>query len=162
MAVKEDGKLYSWGVGNNGRTAQGGTTYSTPTQVGSATNWLQVTCGREQGAAVKSNGQLWAWGRNSKGPLGDGTTTQRTTPVQIGLETDWAEVRMGQAGNTDIHTGGIRQSGTSGTLYMWGTGASGCLGDGTTANKSSPVQIGGLTTWKSLFLGDRCSGALLD
>lgn len=162
MAVKTNGKLYSWGDGNNGRTAQGGTTYSTPTQVGSATNWLQVTCGKEQGAAVKSNGQLWSWGRNNKGPLGDGTTTQRTTPVQVGLQEDWLEVRMGASSTTDVHTGGIRGDGATNTLYMWGTGANGCLGDGTTANKSSPVQIGLLTTWKALFLGDRCSGALLD
>jgi alpha-tubulin suppressor-like RCC1 family protein len=45
--------------------------------------------------AVKTVGTLWAWGHNVYGQLGDGTTTTRLSPVQVGTATDWDTVAAG-------------------------------------------------------------------
>ena len=81
--------------------------------------------------ALKSNGSLWAWGLNTNGQLGDGTTIQRNSPVQV--LTNVASVTAGTS-----HTMAIR---TDGTLWTWGLNTSGQLGDGTTTQRTSPVQV---------------------
>jgi len=54
--------------------------------------WAYVSAGHEHTMAITTNGELWAWGGNGWGALGDGTTTNRNTPVRIGNRTDWASV----------------------------------------------------------------------
>ena len=51
-----------------------------PVQVGTATNWARVSAGGDHTVAVKTDGTLWAWGDNNYGQLGDGTTTNQSTP----------------------------------------------------------------------------------
>ena len=97
--------------------------------------------------AIKTNGTLWAWGRNTNGCLGDSTTTTRSSPVQIGALSNWAQITIANTTTLAIKT--------DGTLWAWGDNANGCLGDGTTVNKSSPVQIGAGTDWASVEIGYR-------
>ena len=33
---------------------------------------------------AQAQGEVWAWGGNGRGQLGDGTNTDRNTPVQVG------------------------------------------------------------------------------
>lgn len=85
---------------------------------------------------IKADGTLWGWGTNDSGQLGDGTTTNRTSPIQIGARTDWLKVAPG--GNSYTHM--LASDGT-----LWGTGYNytwRMIGDGTTTSRSSPVQIG--------------------
>jgi hypothetical protein len=56
---------------------------STPVQIGSDTGWASIAAGDYHSIAVKSDGSLWAWGGNANGQIGDGTTTQRNSPVYI-------------------------------------------------------------------------------
>ena len=81
--------------------------------------------------ATKNDGSLWAWGYNSYGQLGDGTTTNKTTPVKI-----MDNVVSTSAGL--YHSLAIKNDGS---LWAWGLNANGQLGDGTTTNKNTPVKI---------------------
>lgn len=151
LGIRSNGTLYSWGTNNDGATGLGNTNVfatATPTQIGSDTNWQFVSAGNMWSFAIKTNGQLWAWGRNSSGQLGRGnTTTPQTTPIQIGSFTNWKQVNAQFMGN---HSLGVRISGES---YGWGANNSSKLGDGTTTQRNSPVQIGSATTWNKTVGG---------
>ncbi|MBX3255490.1 MAG: T9SS type A sorting domain-containing protein [Chitinophagaceae bacterium] len=95
--------------------------------------------------AIKSEGSLWAWGSNSDAQLGDGSTTNRSTPTQIGPATNWATIAGG-----GIHTLAIK---TDGTLWGWGSNGDGQLGDGTTTSKTTPTQIGSANNWAKVATG---------
>jgi alpha-tubulin suppressor-like RCC1 family protein len=144
LALKTDGTLWAWGLNANGQLGDGTlVTRTTPVQIGVLTDWDSVYAGAGGfSVARKRNGTLWSWGLNSSGQLGDGTTTQRTAPVQIGVATDWVRVALGTN-----HVLAIR---SNGTLWAWGLNANNQLGDGTVTNRSSPTQIGTAANWKSI------------
>jgi alpha-tubulin suppressor-like RCC1 family protein len=142
-ALRTNGTLWAWGCNGTGRLGDGTIiTKSSPVSViGGFTDWCQVAAGSAHTAALRTNGTLWAWGCNDLGRLGDGTVTNRSSPVSvIGGFTDWCQVAAG-----GFHTAAVR---TNGTLWAWGGGTFGQLGDGTTTSKRSPVSvIGGFTDW---------------
>ncbi|KKK61334.1 hypothetical protein LCGC14_3015380, partial [marine sediment metagenome] len=107
-------------------------------------------------AAAATNGTLWSWGKNNVGQVGDGTIVYRSSPVQVGGLTDWADISTGGS-NAGTHSFAIN---TTGELWGWGEANAGRLGDGTTIDKSSPIQIGSLTTWTSSAASNGHSHAL--
>jgi alpha-tubulin suppressor-like RCC1 family protein len=112
--------------------------------------WLQIDSGSGatltyHSVGIQSNGTLWAWGNNSYGQLGDGTTTNRLVPTQIGTDTDWSYVAAG----TDA-TYAIKQNGT---LWAWGRNDKGQLSDGTTINRLLPAQVLPGTIWNKVSAG---------
>jgi alpha-tubulin suppressor-like RCC1 family protein len=149
FAVKNDGTLWAWGKYT---TLGDGTTVSksSPVQIGALTDWIGGS-GRSMGDAIlfrKSNGTLWAWGSNGAGQLGQGDTTTRYSPTQIGALTDWASI--GAAGSVGFAVK------SNGTLWSWGRNSVGQLGLGTSGPgtyRSSPVQVGALTTWAFVTQG---------
>ena len=99
--------LYSWGRNNNGQLGLGNTTlYSSPVQLGSLTDWSQVSSGIYHTLAIKTNGTLWSWGYNGVGSLGLGDTTNRSSPVQVGALTNWLSVSAGYQISAAIKTNG--------------------------------------------------------
>jgi|GEM_PF-3281147 len=100
----------------------------------------QVSAGSSHTVAVKNDGSLWAWGSNDFGQLGDGTATQRASPVRIGRDNDWDCVAAGME-----HTLAIK---TDGSLWAWGNNANGRTGLGTSAGQTlSPMRVGTATGW---------------
>jgi hypothetical protein len=79
----------------------------------------------------------WAWGANNQGQLGDGTTTNRSTPVQVSSLTGAWYVAAGRN-----HSLGIK---SNGTVWAWGANGAGQLGDTTFTQRTTPVQVSGLT-----------------
>lgn len=106
--------------------------------------WLNAACGPYHYLGIKADGTLWAWGQNSYGQLGDGTTTNRTDPVRIGVDNNWKEVFCGYNFSLALKT--------DGSLWGWGFNEDGQLGDGTTTNKLSPAKSGN-ETWKTISCG---------
>lgn len=156
------GAVYVWGTSGPG--SGGGImglngynlTISTPTQLGASTNWYQVKFSPYFGTgasaiATTSDGKLFTWGSNYSGKLGLNLPTnfRASSPIQVGALTNWGWVDAGRY----AMCGAVKRDGT---LWMWGYRFSGQLGINLIENKSSPVQVGALTNWKSVHLNSSC------
>ena len=142
--IKTDGTLWSWGTNGNGRLAVNQPTSwkrSSPVQV-PGTTWSIVDGGAawSSAGAVKTDGTLWMWGSNTAGQLGQGNTTEYSSPKQVGSGTDWANMKISHAA--------VRAVKTDGTLWSWGINTHGQLGLSNKTQYSSPVQVPG-TTWST-------------
>jgi alpha-tubulin suppressor-like RCC1 family protein len=188
-AVRMDGTLWLWGRNQYGQMGAGTnrTNRTTPAQMGSATNWIQVAAG-EYGTTMKTSlNTLWIVGSCYN-------TTENSAPHQIGSGTDWKTMSSGSGsyygiklngtlwrwsasagyatGMTQIgvatgwdkvdvsHSGHTLLIKTNGSLWALGTNSFGCLGDGTLNNASLPVQVGTDTDWKEAVAGNMYSLAL--
>lgn len=113
----------------------------------------QVSAGGGHVAVVAENGALWVWGANASGQLGLGDTVDRTQPVRVGEDTDWAMVSAGFN-----HTLAVKQDGT---LWAWGNNLFGQIGNGSASgNRLTPQKIGFDTDWAEVSAGNGYSLAL--
>jgi alpha-tubulin suppressor-like RCC1 family protein len=132
-ARKLDGTVWCWGTGPLGNGAV--TSSATPVQVAAlGTAAAEVSTGDGAACARKTDGTLWCWGSNTFGVVGDGTTTDRLSPVQVtALGANVTGVSVG-----DIFACGVM---SDGSVWCWGANDHGQLGDGTTTNHSLPMQV---------------------
>ncbi|MEK7078973.1 MAG: hypothetical protein AAB929_02785, partial [Patescibacteria group bacterium] len=149
-------EVWAWGSNAYGQLGDGTTTLrKTPIQVSGLTNVGAIAGGGDYGAisghsiAVKNDGTVWAWGENGSGQLGDGTTTDRYTPVQVSGLTNVLPVPTFIAGGGD-HSIALKDDGT---VWAWGSNAYGQLGDGTWNDRNTPVQVSGLTGVSAVAAG---------
>jgi alpha-tubulin suppressor-like RCC1 family protein len=150
LAIKTDGTLWAWGDNTYGQLGDGTAIHkSSPVQnILGGNTWSVISSGDSHALAIKTDGTLWAWGINDFGQLGDSTVIAKSSPVQI-PGTTWKTVIAGVK-----HSAAIKNDGT---LWLWGANSGnyvGLLGDGTSTNKSSPVQIISGGTWKQVACGN--------
>lgn len=150
FAIKNDGTVWAWGQNNNGQLGDGTTTDRTSPVPVTAVNGIVALSGGigYHTLALKSDGTVWAWGKNGNGELGNGTVTaQETSPVQtLGL-TDVIAVSAG-----GYHSLALK---SDGTVWAWGYGKDGELGNGTTTEwQSEPVQVSGLADVVAIAAGN--------
>lgn len=127
-------KLWSFGSNNYGELGDGTTnTKTSPVQIKSEVQFLQVSAGDEFSLAIDSDGNLWSWGKNDEGQLGDGTTMNKAIPEQIKTEKKFTQISAGKNHCLAIDN--------EGNLWSWGRNNRGQLGDGTRTNKTSPIKI---------------------
>ncbi len=156
-AIKTDGTLWVWGGGSSGRLGTNdATNRTTPvTTFAGGTNWKQVSSGGYHAAAIKTDGTLWIWGFGDNGRLGDANTIGRSTPVTtFAGGNNWKQVSV-----ANVRTVAIK---TDGTLWTWGSGGSGALGNAaTTGNISTPVTtFAGGNNWKQVSAGNNHAAAI--
>ena len=155
-AIKTDGTLWMWGSNYYGQLGDNTITHrSSPVQtIAGGTNWSSVSCGGDGTAAIKIDGTLWVWGRNIYGRIGDNTTADRSSPVQtIAGGTNWSKVACGY-----FHTAAIK---TDGTLWTWGDGQFGELGNNSGGGRNSPGQMVTFgSNWTKLACGKHHTAAI--
>jgi len=154
LALKGDGTVWAWGNNGYGQLGDGTTTQrNTPVQVlglngvGVLTDIIAVAAGSNHSLALASNGRIYAWGYNAYGQLGDNTTTNRSTPVQVKAASNNPVTSMAAIAAGSNHSLALM---AEGLVYAWGSNSDGQLGDGTTTNRSTAVRI---TALSDLYIG---------
>jgi hypothetical protein len=154
IATKTDGTLWCWGDNGEGQLGLneseiGAPTWtspqrSSPTQVGSGTDWNydnegKISAGYQRVFAIKTDGTLYGWGRSHQGQLGlnEGGYKDYSSPVQI-PGTNWSTIKS---------VGEVIATKTDGTLWTWGDNGEGKGMLNSDVDRSSPTQVPG--TWKS-------------
>jgi alpha-tubulin suppressor-like RCC1 family protein len=90
MGISTSGAAYVWGRRNEDQWGDGtwlGDTFSpppTPVLVSGGHTWASISAGIAHTVGITTSGAAYAWGANIYGQLGDGTTTDRSTPVLLG------------------------------------------------------------------------------
>ncbi len=144
----EAGMMKCWGRDDHGQAGDPSLgNVETPTQVGSATDWFAVAAGRNDFSCglrgnPQSGGRAYCWGSDYLGQLGDGDgDSTGYTPREVGTSDgvdrfdDFVEIHAGESSTC------ARRA--SGSLYCWGNGDSGRLGDGDEMQANVPKPVSG-------------------
>ena len=147
-ALMSGGGVKCWGDNSTGQMGDGTTTNSsTPVDVcadaectSALSGVVVIAAGAGHTCALMSGGGVKCWGANGFGLLGNGTTTGSSTPVNVCADVACTSALSGVvaiaagAGHTCAVTG-------LGGVKCWGDNSTGQMGDGTTTNSSTPVDV---------------------
>jgi len=153
MVLLADGSVWTWGsnvsgkLGNNQATdSYTNTTYDSfspiqvhgPGNAGYLNSIIAVSAGEGHNTALRADGTVWTWGNNALGELGNGTTNDAWTPIQVNGLTNVVAIS-----GRGYHTMALK---SDGTVWAWGYDQYGQLGNGFATNYIPlPVQVVGLT-----------------
>lgn len=170
-ARASSGGVRCWGYNEEGELGNGTITGTlTPVQVSGLTSGVAAIAGGAYhtcallGAGSATGGTVQCWGSNYAGGLGDGTTTDHWTPAVVtdtGSHSPLSGVLAISAGS--YHTCALLGAGsaTGGTVKCWGGNWDGQLGDGTTTDSPTPVEVPGLTGVTAVSAGDSHTCAVI-
>jgi alpha-tubulin suppressor-like RCC1 family protein len=139
LFLHADGTLWAAGLNLSGQLGDGTlVNRNRPVRSGSDNHWQSVSAGGEHTVALKSDGTLWSWGSNASGQLGvllpgPIPVPDQKAPLQVGAARDWVAVGAGLASSYALKA--------DGTLWAWGQGSAGQLGNGQFARQDLPVLV---------------------
>ncbi|HEY1640475.1 MAG TPA: hypothetical protein VGG35_07300 [Streptosporangiaceae bacterium] len=138
LALTSTGRVLSWGAGHDGQLGDGTATgRQVPgyVKLPKHTKITSIAAGNGNGYAVTSTGRLLAWGFNVYGELGDGTATDRLTPVFTRLPKG---VKVSAAVAGVLHTLALTRGHK---VLAWGNNSNGQLGTGSVVSHRKPVWV---------------------
>ncbi|TNF27019.1 MAG: hypothetical protein EP329_20220 [Deltaproteobacteria bacterium] len=140
--LRDGGTAWCWGDNTYGELGDGTTVSTTaPGQVGTDTDWAEISAGERHTCAIKTDGTLWCWGYNLNGELGVGDTLPHRSPTQVGTEASWRAIAVG------VSTCALK---ADDTLWCWGLNSTWQLGIGSTTSQTSPVEVGAGASWATV------------
>lgn len=164
MALKEDGTVWTWGNGFQGRLGNGDVkSVSTPGKVSGIENGIAISGSKNGGFVLLKNGTVMAWGTNYKGQLGTGVPGSKIwqgskderslTPVKVNKLTNVKAIDASSS---------ILALRIDGTVMGWGWGELGALGPLGGDVTSTPVHVHKLANVKAIKAGNGAGFALLN
>ena len=137
LAIDKNGRLWVWGNNSNGQLGNNTSANSvlTPVSVlGAVKTFCHIAGGNSQSVAIDKNGQAWGWGFNGSGQTGDGSATDRLTPVSVeGQKKTFCKIASGNGVTLSIDN--------YGRLWAWGFNGNAQIGDGSTIPKRTPTRV---------------------
>ena len=162
VALKADGTVWAWGYNAFGQLGDGTTNDEyAPVQVGLGCvpplGSVTKLGGRPYFTlAVKTDGTIWAWGMNRYGQMGNGTVNplsgpQVTVPVMVNNSSPGGAINNPRQVTCGYQFGAALM--TNGTVWTWGSGSHGELGNGITGSSYTPALVSGLTNISAFSAG---------
>ncbi len=138
------GELVGWGLDTEQTQGNGASSLNTssPYFLPNGEDFVQVSSGRYHGCGVKKDGTVWCWGDGDSYKLGNGSTTDQGTMVQVPGLADFVKVVAGGS-----HSCALKNNGS---VWCWGEGSSGELGNGTSTDSLVPVQVSGVNDYTDI------------
>lgn len=144
MALTVDGKVFSWGEGDDGKLGHFSRISCDKPRLIEALRSKRVrdiSCGSSHSAAIVSNGDLYTWGLGEYGRLGHGDNAAQLRPKQVKALAGQRVVQVA-LGSRDAQTLALTDEGI---VYSWGDGDFGKLGRGGSEGCNVPHAIDRLT-----------------
>jgi alpha-tubulin suppressor-like RCC1 family protein len=146
-AITTDHRPYCWGSGLLGDGKPSRDYQERPGAVSGGLRLLQVSAGGlGHMCGVTTAYRAYCWGGNSSGELGDGTNTDRLTPVPVA-----GGHRFYHVDASGDHTCGL--SYPDKLVYCWGFNGTGELGDGSTTSRKMPTRVAGGRQFRQVTTG---------
>ena len=146
-AILDNGEVSCWGEGYYGQLGNGVTTETTPTltsSLGTGRTAVAIASGGAHTCVILDSGEVSCWGLGTFGQLGNGATSNKTTPtLTSSLGTGRTAVAISSGG---AHTCVILDNGD---VSCWGFGTNGRLGNGGTSDKTTPTLTSSLGTGRT-------------
>jgi alpha-tubulin suppressor-like RCC1 family protein len=142
------GAAWCWGWNGSGQLGSpAGAFSSTPVAVSGGLSFSAISAGQNgTTCGIAVGGAAYCWGNNVDGELGNGSTTNATTPVAVSGGLTFKSISAGFASTCGLTPGGA--------AYCWGDNTWGELGNGSTTNSKTPVAVGGGLTFSAISVGD--------
>ncbi|WP_031065920.1 RCC1 domain-containing protein [Streptomyces sp. NRRL WC-3742] len=147
LALLADQTVVAWGKNNYGQLGNGtNMDSSVPVRVEGLNKVIAIAGGLNHSIALREDGTVWAWGYNINGQLGDGTSASRNVPSPVANLSGVTRIAAGCNHNLALigPPSGPSKPTSGNSVKAWGYNATGQLGDNSTINRYTPVDIQGI------------------